>query len=141
METETDPAADALWASVGVTITTAGEEDHQPRTEDEWKAVRQSALILVESTNLLVMEGRPIALPNVQVPAGEADPRVLQQRLDSNRAVFNGLARALRDVGLRTLAAIDAKDSNQLFELGGELDQACEACHQVFWYPADLGKN
>jgi hypothetical protein len=141
MEAETDPAADAVWDSVRITITTAGEEDKQPRTEKEWNAVRVSALILVESTNLLLMQGRHIVKPDFHVPAGEADPRILQQRLDSNRAAFDGFAQALRDVGLKTLAAIDAKDSDRLFQLGGEIDQACEACHVVFWYPPDLVKN
>jgi hypothetical protein len=87
------------------------------------------------------MEGRHIVAPNFQVPAGEADPRVLQQRLDANRAAFNGFALALRGIGLKTLAAIDAKDADQLFQLGGDIDEACEACHLVFWYPADLVKN
>jgi hypothetical protein len=57
MEAEVDPAADALWDSVQITLTAAGEEDRQPRTDEEWKAVRRSAVILVESANLLVMEG------------------------------------------------------------------------------------
>lgn len=141
MEAETDPAADAVWDSVRITLTTAGEEDQQPRTEKEWNAVRRSALILVESTNLLLMQGRHVVRPDFQVPSGEADPRLLQQRLDSNRAAFNGFAQALRDIGLKTLAAIDAKDADRLFQLGGEIDEACEACHVVFWYPPDLVKN
>lgn len=141
MEAETDPAADAVWDSVRITITAAGEEDKQPRTEKEWNEVRHSALILVESTNLLVMQGRPIVRPDFHVPAGEPDPRVLQQRLDTNRAAFIGFAKALRELGLETLTAIDAKDADRLFRLGGEIDEACEACHVVFWYPPDLAKN
>ena len=141
MEAQTDPAADALWESVQVTVTTAGEDHHQPRTEAEWRAVRRSALILIESTNLLLMDDRRIVAPSFKVPPGEADPRVLQQRLDSNRAAFNGFAQALRGIGLKTLAAIDAKDTDKLFEVGGEIDEACEACHLVFWYPPDLGTN
>jgi hypothetical protein len=35
------------------------------------------------------------------------------------------------------LDAIDAKDSARLFEVGGEIDEACEACHLVYWYPPD----
>jgi len=141
MEAETDPSADALWDSVQITVTTAGEDRHQPRTEEEWKAVRRNALILIESTNLLVMEGRHIVPAGFQPPTGEADPRILQQRLDSNRAAFNGFAQTLRGIGIKTLAAIDAKDTEQLFQLGGDIDEACEACHLVFWYPSDLVKN
>jgi hypothetical protein len=74
---------------------------------------------LVESTNLLVMEGRRIVSASAQLPAGEADPVVLQQRLDANRAPIIGFAQALREVSLKALDAIDAKDPNRLFEVGG----------------------
>jgi len=141
MEAETDPSADVLWNAVYITMEPTGEVHHQPRTEEEWKAVRRSALTLIESTNLLVMEGRHIVAPNFQVPDGEADPHVLQRRLDSNRAAFNGFAQSLRGQGLKALAAIDAKDSDKLFQLGGDINEACEACHLAFWYPADLVKN
>jgi hypothetical protein len=33
------------------------------------------------------------------------------------------------------LDAIDAKDPQRLFDVGGEIDEACEACHLVYWYP------
>lgn len=141
MEAETDPAADALWQAVQTRTTAAGEIDIQPRTDEEWRAVRRSAMMLIESTNLLVMEGRYIVPPGFHVPDGEADPHILQQRLESNRAAFIGLARALREVSQKTLSAIDAKNSDQLFDLGGDIDEACEACHLVFWYPSDLVKN
>jgi hypothetical protein len=72
-----------------------------------------------------------------QVP-GEASAEVLQQRLDANRAAFVGFAQALRNVALKALDAIDAKDANRLLEVGGEIDEACEACHLVYWYPPDL---
>jgi hypothetical protein len=140
MEAEVDPAADALWDSVQITLTAAGEEDRQPRTDEEWKAVRRSAVILVESTNLLVMEGRRIVAPGAQLPPGEADPAILQKRLDANRAPFIGFALALRGVSLQALEAIDAKDPKRLLEVGGDIDAACEACHLVYWYPPDLVK-
>ena len=141
MAAEVDPAADALWDSVQIKITAAGEDHQQPRTDEEWQAVRRSALTLIESTNLLVMDGRHIVGPNVQLPPGEADPAVLQQRLDANRAPFIGFSLALRNVSLKALDAIDAKDPNRLLEVGGEIDEACEACHLVYWYPPDLVNN
>jgi hypothetical protein len=95
---------------------------------------------LVESTNLLVMEGRRIVAPGAQLPPGEADPAVLQKRLDANRAPFIGFALALRGVSLQALEAIDAKDPKRLLEVGGDIDAACEACHLVYWYPPDLVK-
>jgi hypothetical protein len=33
------------------------------------------------------------------------------------------------------LRAIDAKDPKAMVEVGGAMDEICEACHVVFWYP------
>src|SRR5688500_19713118 len=40
------------------TITEQGAEEKQPRTDEEWSEVRRHALILTESANLLLIEGR-----------------------------------------------------------------------------------
>ena len=37
--------------------------------------------------------------------------------------------------GLAALQAIDAKDADKLFEIGEEIERACEACHSQYWYP------
>jgi hypothetical protein len=141
MEAEVDPAADALWDAVRINVTLAGETDEQPRTEAQWQAVRRNALVLIEATNLLSMPGRRIVAPRAALPAGEADPALLQQRLDANPASFVALAQSLRAVSLKALDAIDARDANRLLEVGGDIDSACEACHLVYWYPPDLIRN
>lgn len=138
MDAEVDPSADVIWGSVLTRITAAGREDRQPRTPEEWQAVRRSALTLIEATNLIIMDGRRIAPPDAPREPGEPSTAVLQQRLDARHDSFVGFAQALRQVALKTLAAIDAKDPERLFEAGGEIDEACEACHLVFWYPPDL---
>ncbi len=137
MDAEVDPSADVIWGSVLTRITAAGREDRQPHTPEEWQAVRRSALTLIEATNLIIMDGRRIAPPDAPRQPGEASTAVLQQRLDANHDSFVGFAQALRQVALKTLDAIDAKDPERLFDAGGEIDEACEACHLVFWYPPD----
>jgi cytochrome c556 len=138
MDAEVDPAADAIWDSVVVTITAAGEDDKQPRTEAEWQAVRRSAITLIEATNLLMMDHRRIAPADAPPVPGEASTSILEERLDANRPAFVGFAQALRNVSLQALEAIDARDATRLLEAGGEIDGACEACHLVYWYPPDL---
>jgi hypothetical protein len=56
-----DPAADFLWESVSTTVTEAGTNEHQPRTDEEWDQVRKQAIILTEAANLIMMEGRHVA--------------------------------------------------------------------------------
>ncbi|HTY94933.1 MAG TPA: hypothetical protein VMC02_13645 [Steroidobacteraceae bacterium] len=138
MSAEIDPAADALWNSVTQSLSAAGEKDRQPRTAEEWEAVRHSAIVLIEATNLLVMPGRHIAPADTQPAPGELSPDAAQRRLDSHRDEFTAFALALRAVTRKALAAIDARDAPRLFDAGAEIEEACEACHLVYWYPPDV---
>jgi hypothetical protein len=148
-----DPAADVLWDSVAYIATTKGIEDRQPRTDEEWKTVRNSAITLIEATNLLIMPGRSVAAahppgidtanarksadaPTEAPPAwGELSHAEIQQRIDATHDSFTQLARNLQDAGLKALAAINAKDAQGLMDAGGTIDEACEACHVTYWYP------
>ncbi|WP_018268469.1 cytochrome c [Methylosinus sp. LW4] len=136
-----DPSADALWAAVSSTVTASGTENRQPRTEDEWKAVRRNAVALTEAPNLLLTPGRRVAplggsLEDAQV-VGILTPEEIAKKITSDRFAFTERVRALRDAAKDALSAIDARDAARLFEAGAKLDQACEACHVRYWYPND----
>jgi len=136
MDSEVDPAADFIWASVASISTRAGLEERQPHTDEEWLEVRRHAITLIEATNLLVMKGRRVSAKYEPASgAGELDTDQVQRKIDANRLAFVALAQRLQDTGLQTLAAIDAKDPVALFDLGGTIDDACESCHVTFWYP------
>ena len=134
-----DPNADDMWESVAVVSTSTGVEEHHPRTDDEWKAVRRKALIVIEAANLLVVEGRQVARPGQQLeePGGEGDytPAQAQAEIDKDRTSFVGFARELQVAAGSMLKAIDAQDPDAFLEAGGVLDEACEGCHRKFWYP------
>src|SRR3954449_11254426 len=49
MDTEVDPAADALWATTGFVADKSGVHDKTPHTDAEWTAARHNALILIEA--------------------------------------------------------------------------------------------
>jgi cytochrome c556 len=135
MDGQIDPAADALWDSVAYIASTSGVEDRQPRTEAQWRAVRAQALKLIEGTDLLAMPGRRVAVGSTPVGEGESTPTEIQRRIDANRAAFVQFAGALRQTGLQALAAIDARDAQALLAAGSQIDEACESCHLVYWYP------
>ena len=155
-----DPAADVLWDSVAYIATPKGVEDRQPRTDDEWKTVRNSAITLIEAANLLSMPGRRVvaahtptapvaptaaaaaAAPIAAAAPADAPPGLgelshaeIQQRIDATHNSFTQFARNLQDAGLKALAAIDAKDAQRMMDAGGTIDEACEACHVTYWYP------
>ena len=134
-----DPSADVLWDSVAYIATTKGIEDRQPRTDDEWKTVRNSAITLIEAANLLSMPGRTVAATHAPSDAppglGELSHAEIQQRINATHDGFTQFARNLQDAGLKALAAIAAKDAQGLMDAGGAIDEACEACHVTYWYP------
>jgi cytochrome c556 len=139
MSGQVDPAADFLWESVATTSGPKGREEKQPRTEDEWAAVRRQALIVIEAGNLLMMEGRVVAHPGQKLenPPGPGDltPEQSLAAITADRATFNAYARAFQDAGLLALRSIEARNVEAFLEAGGVIDEACEQCHKKFWYP------
>ena len=135
MDYMVDPAADAVWNSVAILYTQSGVDRKEPRTDDEWKAVRGQAVTLIESTNLLIMDSRRAAPAGTVPGEGELTAADIDQLLATQRAAFVGLALGLRVASQKALTAIDKKDAVELIKTGGDIDEACEACHVVFWYP------
>jgi hypothetical protein len=134
-----DPAADTLWESVATISGPKGVEERAPRTDKEWAEVRFKALMVIEGANMLLVEGRKVALPGQQLeePGSTTDftPAQAQAEIDKDRPAFVAFAHALQDAAGAALTAIDKRDANALLEAGGELDEACENCHKRFWYP------
>ena len=55
------PSSEALFNAVGTTTGPNGAEEHAPKTEADWAAVRQRAMLLIEAGNLLTIPGRHVA--------------------------------------------------------------------------------
>ena len=53
-----EPAADTYWDAVGTVSDTTGTTEIAPRNVEEWAEVWRAALVVAESGNLLMMEGR-----------------------------------------------------------------------------------
>src|SRR3954469_18574177 len=62
MRDEVDASADAIWDAVGATTTRDGIVEKQPRSDEDWQALRRHAVALLEATNLLVVPGRRVAV-------------------------------------------------------------------------------
>jgi Cytochrome C' len=85
-----------------------------PKTEQEWAAVRRSALTLAEAGNLLAMPGRMGSV----------------QGKDQTDWVKD--ARALANVGTAAYQAAQAKDLAALSALTESLDASCTTCHKQY---------
>lgn len=136
MDAVVDPAADDIWDAVATTVTRKGTDEHQPRTAEQWQAVRRRVITLVESTNLLVIPGRRATQAYVASEGpGVLDSTGVQARLDAGRPAFDAFAQNLRVAAEGALQAVDARDAAALLKAGGRIDAACEQCHQAYWYP------
>ena len=100
--------------------------------------LRRHAVTLVESTNLLLMEGRRVAAPGSrsEMPGVDLDPEEIEALLAEDRATWTTLVGNLHTSGVDVLTAIDTQDVAALLEAGDRLDLACEQCHVRYWYPA-----
>src|SRR3954464_13669751 len=66
------PNADVLWNAVSTKVTDKGTEENAPKTEDDWKVVRSSAVTIMEASDLILMPGRHMAASGEK----EQDPNV-----------------------------------------------------------------
>ena len=131
-----DPAADTIWNSVSTTVSKKGIEEKAPHTDAEWGTVRHSAIELLEASNLLQIPGRHVAMPGQKNEQGiELQPEQIETLINQDRRAWITLAHGLHDAGTQALHAADAKDPAKLLESGSVIDDACEHCHQKYWYP------
>ena len=137
MENVIDTSADDIWNSTQMTVSKGGTELKEPRTDEDWAVVRRGAVTLVEAANLLMIPGRHMARANVksETPGVELEPEEMERLVNADRAAWNARAHALQQKALDVLAAVDARNAEQLWDVGGELDGACENCHRQYWYP------
>jgi hypothetical protein len=137
MQSIVDPSADLVWGAVTTVQTATGTIDKAPQTPEEWLKVRHGAVGLSEGANLLMMPGRHVAQPHEKsdTPGVELEPAEMEVLINKDRPAFLERAKALHEAGMAAVAAADAKDPQKLFEVGEQIEQACENCHSHYWYP------
>lgn len=131
------PSADILWNAVATNITDRGVEEKAPKSEEDWKSVRNSAVTLLEASDLILMPGRHVAAPGEKEkePGVNLAPEKIEALINGDRAAWIAMAHGLHDSVMPALKAIDARDSKALSDAGTGIDKACEDCHLKYWYP------
>lgn len=109
MTTIMEPAAEVYWDAVGTIIDETGVHDFEPRTIEEWEAVRNAAYALAETGNLLIMPGRA-------KDSGE----------------WTQLSVGLMTSAQEAIRAAEARDTSAVFDAGAELYYACTNCHAKY---------
>ena len=109
MQSVVDPNADVIWEAVKTIDTPSGTEEIRPRTEEQWAAVRNSAVTVAESGNLLML-----------VPRAKDGGEWMKR------------AQEMIDTGERAIRAAEARNAEQLFTVGGDIYDACSNCHRQY---------
>jgi hypothetical protein len=136
-----DPASDFIFDAVKIVYTKAGTTETSPKTDEDWERIRIGAVTLAEGVYLLKIP-RPFAPPgdenNSKGPeAPELSPAQIKAKLEADPVLWNAKIEALRNVGLEVLEIVKQRKTEELWDAGDNLDQACESCHVQYWYPGD----
>jgi cytochrome c556 len=136
-----DPVADNIFNAVGSTVTKQGVVDIVPKTEDDWDKVRTGAVSLAEGAYLLKIR-RPFTPPGDENNSTgpnpvELSPAQITAKVERDPVEWNARIEALRNVALQAIEVAKRKDVNELWDVGENLDKACEACHRSYWYPGE----
>jgi hypothetical protein len=100
--------ADIVWEAVGTTIIGNTIEEHRPVTDEEWTNVRNAAVAVAETGNLLMVAPR----------AGD-------------QGWMNAAAGMIAQ-GERMLNAIDRRNTKDIFDVGSDLYDSCVTCHMHY---------
>ena len=136
-----DPASDYVFDAVAIVDSKKGLVETAPKSDEDWEKIRIGAVTLAEGAYLLKIP-RPFA------PAGdennstgpdpeELSPAQIKAKLEADPVLWNAKIEALRNVGLEVLEIANRKDAKALWGAAEDLDQACETCHLIYWYPGE----
>jgi hypothetical protein len=136
-----DPVSDNIFNAVGTTVTKRGVVDVEPRTEEDWDKIRTGAVSLAEGAYLLKIR-RPFTPPGDEnastgPEAVELSPAQITAKVERDPVEWNARIEALRNVALEALDVAKRKDVKELWDVGENLENACEACHRSYWYPGE----
>jgi hypothetical protein len=109
MQSVVDPNADFVWDAVKTIETKEGTQEIRPKTDAEWIAVRNAAVAVAESGNLLMMAPRA-----------------------KNGGEWMQLAQDMISSGQEAINAAQAKNAEKLFTVGGDSYESCSNCHRKY---------
>lgn len=101
--------ANQYWKWQGFVNDKNGERSLYPKTDADWEEAESGARTLAEMTNVLLMPGRRID-----------DPK------------WDAAVAGVRKLALEGADAAEKHNSELMFKVGGELDEACDDCHKQF---------
>lgn len=109
MQSVVDPNASMIWEAVKTIESPTGTQEIRPKNDAEWAAVRNAAVAVAESGNLLML-----------VPRAKDGGEWMKR------------AQEMIDTGEKAIRAAEAKNAPQLFTVGGDIYDSCSNCHRQY---------
>jgi hypothetical protein len=109
MATVMEPSADVYWDAVGIVVDSEGEHQIEPKSAEEWDAVRNAAYVVAESGNLLMMPSRA-----------------------KDNGEWMRAAEQLITASQKAIRAAESHDKTAVFDVGAEVYDACTNCHSKY---------
>jgi hypothetical protein len=109
MATIMEPAAEVYWDAVGIIVDENGEHHIEPKTAEEWDAVRNAAYVVAESGNLLMM-------PSRAKDGGE----------------WMTASQLMIDAAQKAIRAAESRNKDAVFDVGAEMYDSCTNCHSKY---------
>jgi hypothetical protein len=106
------PSAEIVFDSVGTIVSAEGVQEIAPKNDEEWANVRNHALMLAETGNLLLMAGRA-----------------------KDQGKWAELSRAMIATCTEAFRAAEARNATALLEAGGRMTEVCDHCHELYRPP------
>ena len=134
-----NPAALAIWDIGNAATDDSAALDPARIDAAAWAKLREAAQSLGTYAHRLAAAGAIRAsgpdLVDGKLPEGVSSRAQIQAMIDANPAGFRASAAAMEEQAKALAAAAAKNDLKVTGELIGSFDQACQGCHEDYWYP------
>jgi hypothetical protein len=134
-----NPAALAIWDVGNAAMDENGALDPAQMDAAAWAKVAEAAQSLGTYAHRLAAAGTIRAsgpdLVDGKVPEGVSSRERIQAMIDANPAGFRASAAGMEEQAKALAAAAGKRDLKATGELIASFDQACQGCHENYWYP------
>jgi len=101
---------DAMVMEHAATLWSVSGPEDAPKDVDGWTKLDHAAIAMIETMKFLQ-----------------------KSNLTKDQGEWLNKSNSIIDVSNKARAAIKEKNADKLFEVGGELDEACAGCHKIYY--------
>jgi len=135
-----NPPIEAIWNMQVEVMDDYGNFDPDLMTAEHWAALYSATNQLALASPRMADADTYIAADpngNLAEPPMGTDLVAIQGRLDTNGGTYKAFSQAVANHADQLVAAVNARDTEEVTRLVNDMQPVCKACHDVFWYPEE----